>query len=363
MNAKIFLKDGRWNYSFRENGATYTRLCKNCKTEAEAKKFVSKLNFEKNSQYLIKNIAADMYLEDSEHMRRQILFGRHRSKLTINQKRKYIELIIKEFGNEKITRLNIQKVQLRLLDDEHSSSWKNIYLEVFMEIFDETIFKCSKPVSRPPIQKFSRQTKPCNIFSTEELERLFKPLAWRDYDSYLFFRTLYSCGLRLGEMRGLRVKQILFEQQSIVIDGFCLIDGTRTNYNKKGSEENRKIRVAPIQRETLDLLDEYIKSRKRTPDDFVFQKDGKPFRSELLRKRFRTALKTAHIETTGRKLVPHSLRYTYVTRMRRTLDIESVQKIVGHTTEKMTEYYTKFEVQDLIAGLKHSIPSAEKLFE
>ena len=48
--------------------------------------------------------------------------------------------------------------------------------------------------------------------------------------------------------------------------------------------------------------------------------------------------------------------------MRRNLDVESVQKIVGHTSVEMTEYYTRFGVQELIDGLQKTLPAAEKLF-
>ena len=50
--------------------------------------------------------------------------------------------------------------------------------------------------------------------------------------------------------------------------------------------------------------------------------NGHPVRQEYLRNVFRSVIKRCGIKTTGRKLVPHSLRFTFVTRMRRTLDVE-----------------------------------------
>jgi integrase len=41
----------------------------------------------------------------------------------------------------------------------------------------------------------------------------------------------------------------------------------------------------------------------------------------------------------GRKLVPHSLRYTYVSRMRRELAVKELLPMTGHTSVEMVDYY------------------------
>ena len=71
----------------------------------------------------------------------------------------------------------------------------------------------------------------------------------------------------------------------------------------------------------------------------------------------------AGIDLDGRKLTPHSLRYTYVTKMRRTLPVDTVRKLVGHTAEKMTEYYTRASIEDGLAGIKDTKTAVENLFD
>lgn len=66
--------------------------------------------------------------------------------------------------------------------------------------------------------------------------------------------------------------------------------------------------------------------------------------------------------TNDRKIVPHSLRFTYVTRMRRGLSIEEVQRIVGHSSIEMTQYYTRSSIPELIAAVQGSFEQANNLF-
>ena len=71
----------------------------------------------------------------------------------------------------------------------------------------------------------------------------------------------------------------------------------------------------------------------------------------------------AGIEKGTRKLIPHSFRFTYVTRMRRGLSAETVQKLAGHSSVEMTEYYTRAAIPEMVEGLKEAVPAANMLFE
>jgi integrase len=64
----------------------------------------------------------------------------------------------------------------------------------------------------------------------------------------------------------------------------------------------------------------------------------------------------------GRKLVPHSLRYTYVSRMRRELSAETLQKMTGHNSIEMVDYYTRPILDGFLAALPGAEQATEKLF-
>ena len=74
-------------------------------------------------------------------------------------------------------------------------------------------------------------------------------------------------------------------------------------------------------------------------------------------------LKKAGIEKGDRKLIPHSFRFTYVTRMRRELPAEIVQKLAGHSSVEMTDYYTRAAIPEMVAAIKPAAEAANKLFE
>lgn len=362
-------KDGKetvkWFYTFKDpvTNKMRTRICRGCCSNDEAKIFVSKLKYLSSDQYLIKNIAMDMFIPGKEHMNRLASFGKKRDERTVKMSRYYIKRIIADFGTQQIQTVKVSDIERLLLNDcTHSGSWKNQYLEAFCKIYDETQWVCSKPVARPLFMKFARNSKKADILTTEELNLFVSRRFWERERDYVLFLVVASCGLRLGEARGLRAKQFLFDKKILVIDGFCKRNDQRTNYNKTGSNENKKIRIAPLPAATLRIVKNYIETYCIGQDDFLFMMNGHPLRQEYLRAVFNRVLKASGIQTDGRKIVPHSLRFTYITRMRRNLDIETVKKIAGHASLEMTEYYTRFGIAEAFESVKKSIPTADSLF-
>ena len=103
---------------------------------------------------------------------------------------------------------------------DRSGSWKNSYLSAFSEIFQEAIwFDCA--VVKPNFQTFVRHSKKADIFTTNEIEILFKKENFPNEMMYLFFLLCLSAGMRLGEIRAVKVKQLIFDQKIMIIDGFC----------------------------------------------------------------------------------------------------------------------------------------------
>jgi integrase len=149
----------------------------------------------------------------------------------------------------------------------------------------------------------------------------------------------------------------------MIVDGFCKRDGRRTEYNKKGSPDNPRHRVALLPDFTLGKVASYLSANPMDADDFLFRENGKPVSQDRAQYVFEKAIRYAGIEICGRKLVCHSLRYTYVTRMRRELPAEIVMKMVGHTDVEETDYYTnKRALDESLAALSGAESAADKLF-
>ena len=117
---------------------------------------------------------------------------------------------------------------------------------------------------------------------------------------------------------------------------------------------------------TLDktMVMKYVDSHYLSENDFIFQRDdGRPLRQEYLESVFHKVIEKAGIDTSDRKLCPHSFRFTYVTRMRRNVDAETVQKMVGHSSVEMTEYYTRAAIPEMVAGLNPARQAVNMLFD
>jgi integrase len=176
------------------------------------------------------------------------------------------------------------------------------------------------------------------------------------------------------------------KKKALIIDGFCKQNGNRTTYNKKGSPENPRLRVVLLPDPTLLKLTEFLKNKTLGPDDFIFTYEGKPIRAEFAEDIFYRALKNCGIipppepvkrnkrgegrkkiskikpkPPDGRKLVPHSLRYTYVSRMRRELSAAELRPMTGHTTVEMVDYYTRTVLDEALASLPQADSALENL--
>lgn len=358
----------RWYYWYIDTrGIQRQKVCKDCANKAEAIAFVAALPPLRRDAKTVREIAQDMYLPDSEHVKRRAALGKSVLPLTMRESRTYLEDIIARWGGFDIREVDVRKVGLYLMGVERSGSWKKRYIAVFTEVFSEAAWH-GVNVQCPAFPHFVKTPGKSDIFSSEELKKLFvvENFAGRAVDAetaYLFFLVSVFAGLRIGEARGLRARQFLLEKSALVIDGFIRADGTRTNFNKKGSDADRKMRIVMLPENVTDAVRKYMEARGKNGDDFVFTADGKPLRREFLETIFKSALKKSGINTEGRKLTPHSLRFTYVTKMRRTLPVDTVRKLVGHTDNAMTEYYTRASLEDGLAGIANTKQAVEHLFD
>ena len=357
----------RWYYWFYKDGKQVQKVCKGCQNKAEAWAFVCALPPINREVATIREIAKDMFLPGSNHVKRRAAFGRGVLESTLKESRTYLEKIIEKWGSFDIHDIKVSDVGNYLLGVDRSGSWKKHYITVFYEIYDEAAWQGLK-VTLPIFPTFTRAQGKTDIFSSSELKRLFVPENFQGFavdaeTVFLLFLVSAFAGLRLGEARALRPKQFLLADKALVIDGFMRGDNVRTDFNKSGNESNRKFRIVLLPERVCSLVENYIQKRGIDAEQFLFTHENKPLRKEYLETIFRKALEKAGIDFSGRKLTPHSLRYTYVTKMRRTLPVDTVRKLVGHTAEKMTEYYTRASIEDGLAGIKDTKTAVENLFD
>lgn len=357
----------RWYYSFVDpaTGIKKQHVIPDCHNRAEAYAYIQTLPDLDRKVVLIKDICKNMFIPGSDHLERLSQHGKNVTIETCQRHRRTINLIIQLFGNMELKDLTVTTVDDYLRKDtKHMGSWKNSFLETLAHIYKEASFFGCTGIVKPAFPRFARNSKKADIFTTEELEQLFDKSKWDNERDYLALLCMVSFGLRIGEVRAIQLRQFIFDRNALVVDGFCKSNGERTDYNKKGSDEDKKWRVSFAPRSTILQIIEYVNAHNKRIDDFVFShEDGTPLRREYLEDVLDKQMKKAGIEKGERKLVPHSFRFTYVTRMRRELPAEIVQKLAGHSSVEMTDYYTRAAIPEMVAALESVMPAADTLFE
>lgn len=297
----------KWYYYWNDpvTGVMRQKVCKGCKTQAEAYTFVSALPpLFVEEKITISSIGKWMYIPGSSHLERMEKLGKQYTLETLKCKRGLLDIFLAKFGDLELKDLTIPMVIDFLTEDPHSGSWKNNFLTVVGEVYAEAPFMGLPYIPAPQFPKFRRNSIKKDVFTTDELNILFDESLWINLSStkyanhpqfdeghkaiYLMFLCCIKCGLRIGEAIGARVNQFLFDQGMFVVDGFYRHNQLlRTNYNKCGSEEDKKIRVAPLPEDFSLIIQKYIAENHLSGDDFVFQRYNKPIRKWLAEEWFR----------------------------------------------------------------------------
>ncbi|WFO75557.1 tyrosine-type recombinase/integrase [Desulfurococcaceae archaeon MEX13E-LK6-19] len=191
------------------------------------------------------------------------------------------------------------------------------YYTLFLRRFFEWLgLNIRVPVTRRPVRRI-------DALRDEEVERLLK--ACRDALDVVIIRLLIDTGMRSRELLGLRVDDIDFDNNEIIV---------------REAKYGRERRVL-VTRETMEVLRSWIKLKGLKPGDRVI-----PLTYSGLYKRIKRLAKRAGIDVS--KLRPHVLRHTFATRaLRRGMSLPALQRLLGHTDIKTTQVYTHLTLEDI----------------
>ncbi len=137
----------------------------------------------------------------------------------------------------------------------------------------------------------------------------------------------YASGLRLSELRGLRLEQLHLDA------GFLNVVG-------KGNKE----RVVPMGRQAVAALQLYLDVgrpglvKKRSPANVFLSRRGTPFAAVTLWLRIKRRVRLAGV---SRNVTPHMLRHSFATHLlEHGADLRVIQELLGHASIATTEIYT-----------------------
>jgi integrase/recombinase XerD len=166
--------------------------------------------------------------------------------------------------------------------------------------------------------------------STSEIDKLLQPET-RETPHTLCDQAVlelaYASGLRLAELRSLRLEQLHLES------GFIAVIG-------KGNKE----RVVPAGRKAVEALQRYLEVGRpklvkiRSPANVFLTKRGTPFAPVTLWLRIKQRARRAGI---SRNVTPHTLRHSFATHLlEHGADLRVIQELLGHASISTTEIYT-----------------------
>jgi integrase/recombinase XerD len=173
--------------------------------------------------------------------------------------------------------------------------------------------------------------------SEDEIARLLRPPTTAtptDLCTHAILELAYASGLRLAELRGLRLEQLHLEA------GFVSVIG-------KGNKQ----RVVPMGSKAQAALTRYLASgrpdlvKARSPSNVFLTRRGTAFAHVTMWKRITDWVAQAGVE---KHVTPHMLRHSFATHlMEHGADLRVIQELLGHASINTTEIYTHVAGQRL----------------
>lgn len=165
------------------------------------------------------------------------------------------------------------------------------------------------------------------VLSKEEVIDIIR--CTRNLKHRAILALIYSCGLRIGELLNLELRDIDIDRDQLIVR------------NGKG----RKDRYIVMAKSFLPLLHNYM----TTYGPQKYFAEGRPmvkYSAESVRAFLRRSCKAAKI---SKHVTPHTLRHSYATHLLENgTDIRYIQELLGHSTPETTMIYTHVTRRDLL---------------
>jgi len=166
--------------------------------------------------------------------------------------------------------------------------------------------------------------------SSEEITKLLapeSPATPENLCDQAVLELAYASGLRLSELKNLRLEQLHLDA------GFINVIG-------KGNKE----RVVPVGRKAVGALNRYIEMARpklvtpKSPASVFLTMRGTPFAAVTLWLRIKKRVRRAGVK---RNITPHMFRHSFATHLlERGADLRVIQELLGHANINTTEIYT-----------------------
>ena len=179
------------------------------------------------------------------------------------------------------------------------------------------------------------------VLSLHDIEKLLESLQGdkpMDIKNLAIIEVLYGCGLRVSELTGLRLSNLL-------------ADGKVINVTGKGDKQ-RLVPMGGMARQAVlrylkDVRPSLVKNAKDARDSiFLSQRHGKPMSRQAIWQLIKKLALQAGISTA---ITPHTFRHSFATHLLEGgAGLRDVQEFLGHASIETTNIYTHIDKGHLL---------------
>jgi len=215
-----------------------------------------------------------------------------------------------------------------------------LYLKRVNRLADNPMDKIKRPRYQRDLPKF---------FTEEEMELLLGiPDTADKYGlrNRAILELLYSSGLRVSELAGIRMQDIDINKQLVRVLG-------------KGDKE----RIVPVGSRAIDAIKAYLPAREELKSDhssshLFLSKSGKPLDGDQLGIILGRYIR---LIATEKGYSIHTLRHSFATHLlSRGADLRAIQALLGHANLSTTQVYTHVTLEDVKKAYTTAHPRSTK---
>lgn len=328
-------KDGRWmgrywvtnSFNIKEQRAVYG------KTQAEVD---SKLREATRMARLNQDINKPTgTLEQFYHYWLEVIAPNELKQTTIAMYDWYFrKWILPSLGKRKLNKITVQDIQL-MIHKMKEKTQANRSCQICRDVLS-SVLHCAvdqdmlmtNPARKVKVPKYERKEK--IILDDNEL-KVFLKNAEATSPYALTYKLLACCGLRIGEVLGLRKKDIDFENLKLHISQQIVLIKNHPTATKPKTKTST--RMVDFPNELYAELSNLVNTLQDESSLLFHTRSGRAISPNNLRRDFRKVNERAKVK----KITPHSLRHMYCTRsLRDDVGLKSVQENLGHSSPQVT---------------------------
>lgn len=188
------------------------------------------------------------------------------------------------------------------------------------------------------------------VLGTSEIDRLLAAIDLsqaQGYRNLTILETLYGSGLRVSELISLKISDLHFDENLLLITG----KGNKQRLVPLGGICKQKLKVY------LEEIRIHVPVKKEHQDIVFLNQHGRQLTRAMIFTIVRQTAANAGIE---KKVSPHTFRHSFATHLLENgADLRSIQLMMGHENITTTEVYMHLDIQHISKSLQAFHPRGE----